>query len=184
MPSNHSSPSNSHGPRSQSLTPPQSQRPFVDVSPPKPRGPVLRSQSHLDLSAQYADSRPIYQTSGYRQISPSPFPSSGIAAAHMHEAPLLPSFLQDIIKSPTLSPASTSSADLSFEEMDETTPVPYRSPGYFKSNDSVPPGNIWRLDGEESKALSGLALPNSQDLMGNSRKNARDVLQPPAISAS
>jgi hypothetical protein len=183
-------PSHSHGPRSQSLTPPQTQRPFVDLSPPKPHGPVLRSQSHLDLSTQYVSTQPIYQTSSYRQPSPpflSSAPETGINT-HVHApAPLLPSFLQDIIQSPTLSPASTSSADLSFEDYTETLPSPFRSPRGCLSKDtalSLPPGNIWRMDGEETKTFSSLALPNSQDLMGSGRKGVREYLHSSIIDAS
>jgi hypothetical protein len=171
----------SHGPRSHSLTPPQYQTPFVDISPPpKSHAPVHRSHSHFDLGTRYVTSRPIYQTSGYRQ-SPPPSPSAaGDGAFHIHApAPLLPSFLQDIVQSPTLSPTSTSSADLSFEELDDNAHSPAQPPrGHITSAaESSPLGNIWRLDGEETKSLSAFALPNHQDLMG---KSSREVLRPAA----
>jgi len=160
------------------MTPPQHRRPFIDISPPQTHAPVHRSQSHLELSAQYANSHPIYQTSGHRQ--PSPLYSTGYDVYHapVHApAPLLPSFLQDIVQSPALSPTSTSSADLSFEEYDEVaspqSTLP-RSHGGDDSATSSPLGNIWRLDGEESKSLSAFALPNRQDLIGVGRKSSRE----------
>jgi hypothetical protein len=164
-------------PRSRSMTPPRQRQPF-SISPIQVHAPVHRSQPHFEPSAQYANNYPIYQTSGHRQ--PSPLYSTGPDIHHlpMHApAPLLPSFLQDIVQSPALSPASTSSADLSFEECDEvaspTSTLPSNHSG-DKSPASSPMGNIWRLDGEESKSLSAFALPNRQDLMGLGRKTSRE----------
>jgi hypothetical protein len=172
-----SPPSNNH--RSQSLTPPQSHRPFVDISPPISRGPVHRSQSHFELSTQYANASPIYQTSGARQPSPPHSPGQGFQVNLHAPAPLLPSFLQDIIQSPNLSPASSSSADLSFEEYEDS--LPSSTPSTYartrNSSDKSSLGNIWRLDGEESKSLSAFALPNHQELMGGSRKNSQEKLR-------
>jgi hypothetical protein len=161
--------------RSHSMTPPQQRRPFIDISPPQTHAPVHRSQSHVELSAQYANNDPIYQTSGHRQ--PSPLYSTGpdVHQIPVHApAPLLPSFLQDIVQSPALSPTSTSSADLSFEEYDEATSPKsiLRSHSDDDSAASSALGNIWRLDGEESKSLSAFALPNHQDLMGVGRKSS------------
>lgn len=177
-----------HLPRSHSLTPPQSRHPFVDISPPKTHAPVHRSQSHFDLGQQYMNSRPIYQTSGHRHPSP-PFAAAHRpppSPLHVHApapVPLLPSFLQDIVQSPTLSPASTSSADLSFEEYDDRMPSPIgsthprkRSSHASDSVQNLPLSNIWRLDGEETKTLSAFALPNHEDLMGRSRKNSRETV--------
>lgn len=178
-----------HGVRSQSLTPPHftTNGAFIDLSAPKPRGPVVqRSQSHFNLGSQYANSQPIYQTSGHRNSSPHPqqryFTSP--PPLHLHApAPLLPSFLQDIVQSPSLSPASTSSADLSFEEYEDSIPSPNGSNngrGRTSSRDdsaNLPLGNIWRLDGEETKSLSAFALPNRQDLIGGSRKNSTEKLR-------
>jgi hypothetical protein len=164
-------------PRSRSMTPPQQRQPF-NISPIQTHAPVHRSKSHFELSAQYANNHPIYQTSGHRQ--PSPLYSTGPDVHHIPvhaPAPLLPSFLQDMVQSPALSPTSTSSADLSFEEYDEvaspTSALPHSHSGE-KSAASSPRGNIWRLDGEESKSLSAFALPNRQDLMGMGRKNSRE----------
>lgn len=99
-------------------------------------------------------------------------------------APLLPSFLQDIVQSPALSQASTSSADLSFEDYDEVASPKSMLPG-AQSTDSAarsPLGNIWRLDGEESKSLSAFALPNRQDLMGVGRKNSLEGFRPQIVA--
>lgn len=163
--------------RSHSMTPPQQRWPFIDISPPQPHAPVHRSQSHIELSAQSVNNHPIYQTSGHRQ--PSPLYSTGPDVHHMPvhtPAPLLPSFLQDIVQSPALSPTSTSSADLSFEEYDELTSPKSILPRHSGDDSPTSPalGNIWRLDGEESKSLSAFALPNRQDLMGVGRKSSRE----------
>jgi hypothetical protein len=101
-------------------------------------------------------------------------------------APLLPSFLQDIVQSPALSPTSTSSADLSFEEYDEITSPKSILPRNHSDDDSAgssPVGNIWRLDGEESKSLSAFALPNRQDLMGVGRKSSREGSRPLVVTS-
>ncbi|KAF8064113.1 hypothetical protein FPV67DRAFT_202853 [Lyophyllum atratum] len=189
-------------PRSHSMTPPQLRRPFIDVSPPQTQAqtqshmhaPVHRSHSHFELGAQYntaqynnRDASPIYQTSGPRQCQPSPLYSTGpdFNTLPVHApAPLLPSFLQDIVQSPALSPTSTSSADLSFEEYEDMSSTKTSFPRTYSSDDSVadsatdsPLGNIWRLDGEESKTLSAFALPNRQDLIGTGRKNSREGLR-------
>ncbi|KAG6837044.1 hypothetical protein H0H93_015615 [Arthromyces matolae] len=177
-------------PRSHSLTPPQQRRSFVDVSPPQQlqtpiHAPVHRSRSHshFELSApsNHSDTSPIYQTSGNRQQpqphlrQPSPLYSTGpdFNSLPVHApAPLLPSFLQDMVQSPALSPTSSSSADLSLDEYDDDVPPSKMS--FPRTRDAVvndlPIGNIWRLDGEESKSLSAFALPNSQDLIGNGKR--------------
>ncbi|KAF9561600.1 hypothetical protein CPC08DRAFT_425076 [Agrocybe pediades] len=92
-------------------------------------------------------------------------------------APLLPSFLQDMVQSPALSPTSTttSSADLSsieeYEDVSSPRAVYPRARGDSGSSDaSSAISNIWRLDGEESKSLSAFPLPNHQELVG-ARKN-------------
>lgn len=172
--------------RSHSMTPPQQRRPFIDVSPPQTHAPVHRSHSHFELGTQYVNSHPIYQTSGHRQ--PSPLYSTGPNLRQMPvhaPAPLLPSFLLEH-ESPTLSPTSTSSADLSFEEFDDLSSTKPTFPRTSSSDDSAtnsPLGNIWRLDGEESKSLSAFALPNRQDLLGNSRKNSREGLRLQVITS-
>lgn len=43
-------------------------------------------------------------------------------------------------------------------------------------------GNIWKLDGEESKSLSGYALPNHRDLVGATRKSNHEQLFQPIVS--
>lgn len=173
-------------PRSHSMTPPQQRRPFIDVSPPQTHAPVHRSHSQFELGAQYSSSRPIYQTSGHRQ--PSPLYSTGPDFHHLPvhaPAPLLPSFLQDMVQSPALSPTSTSSADLSFEEYEDVISPKSTFPR-TQSDESVansPLGNIWRLDGEESKSLSAFALPNRQDLMGSGQKHGREGLRLQVITS-
>lgn len=161
--------------RSQSMTPPQAYRAFIDVSPPQSRGPVHRSQSHFDLGSQYANNRPIYQTSGHRLPSPEyvqhshftqhPQPHPRDQLKVHAPAPHLPSFLQDLVQSPTLSPSSTSSADLSFEESSPSSSahLPFSQRGNTYTNpDSCPSSqcNIWSLDGEESKSLSAFPVRN------------------------
>ena len=190
-------------PRSHSLTPPQVRRPFIDLSPPQTR-PVHRSQSHFSLGSQYNSqsppypvSSPIYQTSGHRQ--PSPLYSTGADINRHHAnfnsasgnnnhlltvqapAPLLPSFLQDIVQSPALSPTSTttSSAELSSVEEYEDIASPHamfpRARGDSGSSDvNSPVANIWRLDGEESKSLSAFPLPNQHELVGGRKRSKED----------
>ncbi|KAK0236889.1 hypothetical protein EDD85DRAFT_835318 [Armillaria nabsnona] len=122
--------------RSHSLTPPQVHRPFINTSPPHSRGHVHRSHSQFELGTQY-NAYPIYQTSGHRELHAP--------------APLLPSFLQDIVQqSPMISPVSTSSADLSFDEYEERR--------------SLPANNIWRMDGEETKSLAAFGASRKSSL--------------------
>ncbi|KAF5392095.1 hypothetical protein D9757_003352 [Collybiopsis confluens] len=141
-------PLRTHVLRAHSVTPPQVRRPFVDVSPPQSRGPY-RSQSQVELGSQYMHQErllPIYQTSGHRRPSP---PKQSLSQQQQQQqlhhrlqiqqlqqqlqqlelhaptpAPLLPSFLQDIVQSPTLSPSSTSSADLSLTSTSTKTALP------------------------------------------------------------
>lgn len=177
-----------------SHSPPQARRQFADLSPPQAR-PVHRSQSHLQLGAQYSNTNaapaynapsPIYQTSGHRERQPSPLYTTGPEVTYSSSsmdipAPLLPSFLQDIVQSPALSPTSTttSSADLSsIEEFEE--PLPQRSMfprarGSSGASDNSPISNIWRLDGEESKSLATFPLTTRQDVIGT-RKDPREKL--------
>lgn len=154
-------------------------------------------------SPQYMASSPIYQTSGHRQPSPlystgpkraqgsasdgslqrcTPPPlssrSSPLEQKIETPAPLLPSFLQDIVQSPSLSPASTTttaaSSDLSFDDeyeqvMNSRHTFP-RIRGASGSSDGpsitrVP--SIWKLDGEESKSLS-FSMTSAQDTAINS----------------
>jgi len=149
--------------RSHSSTPPSTRRPQEPSG--HPHNSVHRSHSQLELTAQYTshpiNSRPIYQTSGHRQ--PSPLYTTGPEfnqGQQLHApAPLLPSFLQDIVQSPTLSPSSSSSADLSSLE-EETNIVPDVS--VKKRQGTSPLANIWRLGAEETKSYNVFALQNRQ----------------------
>ncbi|KAF7297182.1 RanBP2-type domain-containing protein [Mycena indigotica] len=143
--------------RSHSATPAHAHRSFVNVTPP--RG-VHRSQSHSELGS---GSFPIYETSRYHG-QPSPLHRPVMMSPPVQPlpapapAPLLPSFLQDIIQSPTLSPASTSSADLSFDEYEDNRSLSSSTRSTFSGGDS-PLANIWRLDGEETKSIPGATFP-------------------------
>jgi hypothetical protein len=167
----------SHTHRSQSLTPPQRQQQYVDMSP-QLQLPVHRSQSQFELGVQQY-SQPIYQTSGPRQSS-SPFPGSAHPARDQDTyapAPLLPSFLQDIVQAPTHSPESTSPSSAEFSvDYDEHVPTSRASTG----SSSLAISNIWKLGGDETKGLSGVALPNHHDLIGGSRKDSRETLRRPS----
>lgn len=119
---------------------------------------------NVELGSRYKDT--IYQTSTppvssmYR--APAPLSLDNTSGR------LLPSCLQDIVQSPSLSPTSTTSADLSVDEY-ISSPVsvhstsstkPYANGDRFSSIHRTPSsislrsGNIWQLDGEECKALS------------------------------
>jgi len=154
----------------------------VDISrPPQVQLPVHRSRSQLDLGAQYA--QPIYQTSGGQRQSSSPFPTSSAQSKmtqNMYEpAPLLPSFLQEIVQSPTYSPASTSpsSAELSIGEYDDHGLLQTSGRAPSSSSSNLATSNIWKLDGDETKGLSGIALPNRQVLMSGSKNSSREMLR-------
>ncbi|KAJ6542637.1 hypothetical protein B0H19DRAFT_957221 [Mycena capillaripes] len=178
--------------RSHSTTPAQTHRPFVNFSPPpQQRGPVHRSQSHSELGSQYIHGHgyPIYQTSPHqsqfpRQHHPSPLQRHTLSMDAspvdvFAPAPLLPSFLQDIVQSPTLSPSSTSSADLSLDEYEESLPSSTRSTFSQSGVDSVtasPLANIWRLDGEESKSLAAFPLAR-QERMGSATSSRNSSLE-------
>jgi hypothetical protein len=111
---------------------------------------LLRPKSQGDLfSNSRSIEQPIYQTSG----------GGGFISTITTPCPLLPSFLQDIVHSPSLSPASSSSADFSAEDFDDSE-LWINSPRYShqlsrKSSTSLTAHSIWKLDGEETKALSG-----------------------------
>ncbi|KAI0255413.1 hypothetical protein BJV78DRAFT_1175138 [Lactifluus subvellereus] len=124
-----------------------------------------KNQSSVELGLRFKDT--IYQTStppiSFSYPEPALLPMDNISG------PFLPSCLQDIVQSPSLSPTSTTSADLSVEEY-VASPVSVYSTGSAKhstnserhlhvhrtpSTVSLGLGNIWQLDGEESKALSG-----------------------------
>ncbi|KAG0707216.1 hypothetical protein DFH29DRAFT_897550 [Suillus ampliporus] len=170
-------------PRSHSMTPPQRRRMFMDNVPQNQVPYRSRSHSNFDLSAQYSDSQFIYETSAPRRASPSSFPSLGDLEECLPAnipAPLLPSFLQDIVQSPTLSPSSTSSADLSPEDYDDSFSSGRSSFGKERivTNDScvnLPVSNIWKLNDEETKGIAGVALPHI-GLMG-SRKSSHEALR-------
>lgn len=163
------------------MTPPQRRRTFMDNVPQTQVPCRSRSHSNFDLGTQYSDSQFIYETAAPRRGSPSSFPNLG-DAEDRHPAnvpaPLLPSFLQDIVQSPTLSPTSTSSAELSPEDYDDGFSSGRSSFGRERivvTNDSslnLPASNIWKLNDEETKGIAGVALPNI-DLIGGKR-NSRD----------
>lgn len=135
-----------------------------------------RTQSNLELGSHYKDT--IYQTSTHPIPSlyrdPAPLPIDNPSGR------FLPSCLQDIVQSPSLSPTSTASADLSVDEY-VSSPVSVYSTGSAKlypngdrplrvhrtpSSVSLGLGNIWQLDGEESKALSSSLSPQNENFRG------------------
>ncbi|KAM6493402.1 hypothetical protein JOM56_011536 [Amanita muscaria] len=154
------------------------------ATPPHPRCPpmspgllnsVHRSQSHAELASRYiiqdAKPQPIYQTSGHRRPSPlymTPRPDMMQGQPTQTPPSLLPSFLQDIVQSPTLSSlSSASSPDLSFEDEKTLTQNDCSLPAKQDSASSSPSANIWRLDFEESRSLNAFMLPTTQhDLIG------------------
>lgn len=173
----------SQAPRSHSMTPPQRRRMFMDNVPQNQVPYRSRSHSNFDAGTQYSDSQFIYETSAPRRTSPSSLQSFGDPEDYLPSnvpAPLLPSFLQDIVQSPTLSPSSTSSADLSPEDYDDSFSSERSSFGKDRivTNDSssnLPVSNIWKLNDEETKGIAGFALPNI-GLIG-SRKSSREALR-------
>jgi hypothetical protein len=176
-------------PRAYSLTPPQIPGPPTDFSNSRTLQSVHRSRSHFDLSHHHSHSQPIYQTSG-RHGSPSP-PGASTASLHLHApAPLLPSFLQDIVQSPALSPTSSSSADLSLDEPEENLTLPIgavprggQPSSTRESPSSMALRNIWKMDGEETKNLSALGSPNRENLHIGSKKGSQEMLHPPSTIA-
>jgi hypothetical protein len=128
------------------------------------------THSNVELGSRYKDT--IYQTSTppvsstYR--APAPLSLDNTSGR------LLPSCLQDIVQSPSLSPTSTTSADLSVDEYiaspvsvhSTSSTKPYANGDRFSSIHRTPSsislrsGNIWQLDGEECKALSTSLSPS------------------------
>ncbi|KAF9219332.1 hypothetical protein BS17DRAFT_717827 [Gyrodon lividus] len=171
-------------PRQQSMTSLRRER-LQEATPPSSRV-SQRTRCQFDSGIQYPDSQFIYETSGPHRSSSSSFPSLvdlDDALPLNAPAPLLPSFLQDIVQSPSLSPTSTSSADLSIEEYEDIMPSPRRlSPTRDRlkvNNDSsshLPLGNIWKLNDEETKGIAGIALPHHGDLIG-SKKSSQEILR-------
>ncbi|KAH7882134.1 hypothetical protein F5I97DRAFT_1939597 [Phlebopus sp. FC_14] len=172
-------------PRPQTMSPSQHRRLMGDATPLTQTAARSRSRSQHEPGVQYPDTQFIYETSGPRRSS-----SSFSSMRELEEsllpvppAPLLPSFLQDIVQSPTLSPTSTSSADLSIEEYDDNASSPGR-PSVVRdrlvaSNDSsshLPLGNIWRLNDEETKGIAGIALPHHEELLVG-RKTSDEALR-------
>ncbi|KAG8215276.1 hypothetical protein J3R82DRAFT_8833 [Butyriboletus roseoflavus] len=148
-----------------------------------PSSRLSRSQIDLRAAAQYPDPQFIYETSVPHRHTLPLFPSMREledALPAGAPAPLLPSFLQDIVQSPTLSPTSTSSADLSVEEYEDTTPSPRPGRDRVATRDdfasSFPFGNIWRLNDQETTNIAGIALPHHEDLVG-SRKSSQEILR-------
>ncbi|KAJ7899458.1 hypothetical protein B0H14DRAFT_3779378 [Mycena olivaceomarginata] len=129
----------------------QSRRSFVNFSPPpSPRGFVDR-----ELGSQFEPGYPIYQKAPHHtgKYHNRRFPSSP-RHAHIPDAdgvtpaPLLPSFLRDIVQSPTLLLASTSSSVSPLEEYEESLPLETS----FANNllTAAPISTIWRLDEKET----------------------------------
>ena len=138
--------------------------------------PALKSRdqirSSVELGLHCKDT--IYQTS----TAPASLSSSEPALLPLDNGsgPFLPSCLHDIVQSPSLSPTSTVSADLSVEEYVATPASAYStiSAKHHSNNErplhvrrttssvSLGLGNIWQLDGEESKAFSGSLTPPNE----------------------
>lgn len=164
--------------------------------------PIYQTSGHRQPSPLYStgpnnkpqgltpDSQLLLQHRQHNTPSPASSRSSPLARKLETPAPLLPSFLQDIVKSPSLSPTSTAtttvSSDLPFEDeyeqimnsrhtfprirgASESRSVAGSSDGGGSTTSSaVQLSSIWRLDGEESKNLMGFPLPNQQDLTSGS----------------
>jgi hypothetical protein len=171
-----------YGQRPQTLTPPEYMYGSSAINVyPTGRQTVQRSQSQHELNAKYStlspsnSPQPIYQTplppvnSGYHaSVNKEQFSDPSI---HM-PTQLLPSFLQDLVHSPTLSPASTnSSAELSCEDDEISVPSPKwpakhgtigqeRRVNIKGVDDLTRSMSIWSLDGEEAKSLAGSPLPH------------------------
>jgi len=180
-----------HAPRSHSLTPPQPTPSLIKSSPSASSASqsfVHSSHSNTDLSSRYVSTSPIYQTSGL-QRQPSPLYSTGPSPSSLsleEPTPLLPSFLQDMVQSPSLSPTSSSSAEFSLEEEfrdidrdydDLSAKLNYALSlsGDKKQSMEESIANIWRLDGEESKSLGSFGLPIKQDFVRVGDKHVRDI---------
>ncbi|CCM03229.1 uncharacterized protein FIBRA_05354 [Fibroporia radiculosa] len=149
--------------------PMSSRKPSSPVSPMSPMSPMLPPSfwaANLHRRASLgtgAQDHTIYQTTDHDVRSPvSNAPQPPVPTTPT--TPLLPSFLQDIVQPPSLSPStSTSSAELSLEDLDDATLRSSRLDGYgvnrpysgSTSSFSLHGINsIWKFDGEESKALS------------------------------
>ncbi|KAH8831194.1 hypothetical protein DL96DRAFT_1705634 [Flagelloscypha sp. PMI_526] len=164
--------------RSQSLTPPDARRPFMDQSPLHQRGPGLSKQvtvagraiyqtsgipGYLSSQRMSSSSSPRHQISSHQpQPLPPHFNPAYNSSVHA-PAPLLPGFLQDIVQSPTLSPASTSSADLSPEEVASLESEPSRLSRPASKERAIP--NIWSMQGNEYQyqppRMAGSGVPGN-----------------------
>jgi hypothetical protein len=135
--------------------------------------PGLKSRDQIRSSVElgFHSKETIYQTSTTSASLSHSEPA--LLPLDNGSGPFLPSCLQDIVQSPSLSPTSTVSADLSVDEYVATPASAYSTIGAKHNNEhplhvrrttssiSLGLGNIWQLDGEESKALSGsLTSPN------------------------
>ncbi|KAL6308908.1 hypothetical protein BKA93DRAFT_485750 [Sparassis latifolia] len=123
-----------------------------------PRGDSL--PSYELFNAGDSPSRPIYQTHGRPVGGARPFPFACAppfppGADAEQSMTLLPSFLQDIVQSPSLSPTTTSSsAELSLEDsVAPLQPTP-RAYNAGATGFGLRRGSIWKLDGEESRHLA------------------------------
>lgn len=134
----------------------------------------------------------VYQTPTSPSTASPPIYSDEKAEA-IYAGQLLPSFLKDEVKptcvrTPTsLSPSSTSSADLSFDEYEDDLPSPssfidsatmfyaqqnagsgaLSSSASGSSSSLTLGGSIWALDRDEDKVWSSNALPNPDLVVGS-----------------
>lgn len=195
------------------------------LSPPiyQTSQPAQAQSAHFNVQIQSHTSLPALRTvTPSSTLFPAAFSHQGQGQAQNHgplgPGPLLPSFLQDIVQSPSLSPTSTSSADLSVDECHtnpESMSIYSHSPtrpdrvnfygavvnsgvgmaasGYVSgmglsreqqereererdnasngsgSSVSLGLGNIWRLDGAESKNLATMGVPYREDVRAKRR---------------
>ncbi|KAI0946079.1 hypothetical protein AcV7_010147 [Taiwanofungus camphoratus] len=132
-------------------------RPALDTTLP------WLNAGHSSPRADSATS-PIYESPARVPFAPSSFAQAPPATpAPTPTATLLPSFLQDIVQPPSLSPTtSASSAELSLEEYHDAAAVPrgvcgaaqVYSPG--TSAFGLEGGSIWKFDGEETRSLAAI----------------------------
>ncbi|TFY81082.1 hypothetical protein EWM64_g2935 [Hericium alpestre] len=155
----------------------------IDSCSPHDVAPMHRARSQMDMNAAYADMGPIYQTSApLYSTAPQRYPPQvTLHAPSPASGPLLPAFLQDMFQPPSLSPASTSSADISADDY-TTSPtslhgtqtqlherqVPRKGSG---SSLNIAKGSIWRMDGEESRVFASPVTPAHGMVVGADRKN-------------
>ena len=141
--------------------------------------------------------QPVVSTSTSPFAPISPLEKNVTVDVHA-PAPLLPSFLQDIVQSPTLSPTSTATSTASSAELFEFSLDPAQQPAHRhhskefvgavgsgrlsrprvssgstdsgSSSGSHGPQSIWRLDGEETKKRAVyVQQPHAQEIYATGR---------------